>query len=988
MQIYAQDMTAKIFIDLATQPFVADLVFPEGLPKGGFVTLFVGCCQRTPQPGKLVDHIPLQQGASSDSQISVVRRTCYNQTYTEFCDAKIYVRREADENGGESFPCNLRHSFDSGVLTEQEHRRLHIQREVPELCGDITPIQKVWDCCDCQYCGASTAPRDHAPHVEANHSGFGQSCIVCRRAFKNESTLLKHLCLHAQDGFHCSVCRKVFSSKDLCNRHVQRNACSPTSGPEPVRRLDVLPAAFFEPIVALDPQTVAIDTTISNVIAESLQDCTKSCVEATTNTVDVTMDDPSSVQVIVSPKQAGSGLQLLGEVRARRNRLPCPHCPRFCFSQAALQVHLRRKHISNAPLKCPHCPKRFFVDTVFYKHRSICARKGKGKGVKVYVTETKNRWNRLNCEYCDFFTHRYQILTDHYAENHLEHALSTCETCQTLFAHQAYMLIHQVQVHRLSEENQPQECSFCDLTLDSVEGLKDHLLEVHLPAPIFRCFECHERFSTYAAVLRHRNEKHNPKSSKCPDCPKTFKNALACRRHVLYTHYSSRLVNACKLCFRRYKNLLELRYHMALSHINELSEEEKASLEPLKKHCAQCDYVTFNRRSMVAHMRRKHGEMLQCQQCPSQFAQIAELTRHQRLKHGSVGRQQCPHCPRSFVCPKLYEVHLSMHQEGRGHECTTCKRLFESEAMLKNHSESHANASNRRCKTCLRLFATTYHLAKHEEMYTAQSPDGTTVMTCPSIPPKVIKERKDHRNFTLTCDQCRFRFKYESSLSAHKMALHGKGPKDKKSYTCEICQESFVSMMGLSSHIRTHTGERPFSCKECGASFGQASILREHTVLKHSRAFRETCPLCSKGCVSKTKLRKHLQAAHKALRTCAQPAAPRRSTSSAASTPARAAQSATSGDMVTYLLPNLVNTEETYLATEEEDVVLQEGQLQQGMIPQVQGMIPQVVAVTTRPDGANLGVAVDNIINLMVCDTLVETNCIELASEEQYVEDC
>lgn len=91
--------------------------------------------------------------------------------------------------------------------------------------------------------------------------------------------------------------------------------------------------------------------------------------------------------------------------------------------------------------------------------------------------------------------------------------------------------------------------------------------------------------------------------------------------------------------------------------------------------------------------------------------------------------------------------------------------------------------------------------------------------------------------------------------------------------------------------------------------------------------------------------------------------------------------------MVTYLLPNLVNTEETYLATEEEDVVLQEGQLQQGMITQVQGMIPQVVAVTTRPDGANLAVAVDNIINLMVCDTLVETNCIELASEEQYVED-
>ncbi|EEC02790.1 zinc finger protein, putative, partial [Ixodes scapularis] len=262
-----------------------------------------------------------------------------------------------------------------------------------------------------------------------------------------------------------------------------------------------------------------------------------------------------------------------------------------------------------------------------------------------------------------------------------------------------------------------------------------------------------------------REEKHNPKSRKCPECPKEFSTSVACRRHVMYTHYSSRLRFPCKYCFRRYKDLLNLHYHMALSHIREQA--------PIRR-CQQCDYETYNRRSMQGHMRRNHGSLLQCRQCEQKFSLPAELTRHMRLRHSAQGRQDCPHCTRSFVCPKAHALHVTMHQDGSGHECGKCKRLFESEALLKHHQESHLS--------------------------------------------------------------------------------------DAKGRRCQICKHTFVSVLGLSNHIRSHTGERPFRCKECGAAFLQPGTLKEHVVLKHSRAFSNSCPFCNKGFVGKNKLRRHLQA--------------------------------------------------------------------------------------------------------------------------------
>ncbi|KAJ9643398.1 hypothetical protein H2199_004077 [Coniosporium tulheliwenetii] len=88
-----------------------------------------------------------------------------------------------------------------------------------------------------------------------------------------------------------------------------------------------------------------------------------------------------------------------------------------------------------------------------------------------------------------------------------------------------------------------------------------------------------------------------------------------------------------------------------------------------------------------------------------------------------------------------------------------------------------------------------------------------------------------------------------------------------KNFHCHYpnCGKSFIRPSRLEEHILSHTGGRPFACKQCPKTFVRNNHLKRHVKTSHTSERDYIChwPSCGKGFASGTRLRRHI-ATHEA----------------------------------------------------------------------------------------------------------------------------
>ena len=256
---------------------------------------------------------------------------------------------------------------------------------------------------------------------------------------------------------------------------------------------------------------------------------------------------------------------------------------------------------------------------------------------------------------------------------------------------------------------------------------------------------------------------------------------------------------------------------------------------------------------------------------------------YEGLSRSPLGGRLGWECP-EVNCEKVYEkrsklkLHIFSHRNVRPFKCPEdCKWSFQTKNKLERHLKSVHSKEKlftchiEECRGKNVTFSTPYNLNNHLKRH------NRPLVKCKSlgcgVEFKTEKELNRHMKSANhedilgphSCEECDMRFFSPTDLIKHTQ-MH-MNSKERLVCQFENCGKEFSKNSSLLSHVRVHTGEKPFQCEVegCGWAFRTSSKLRRHE-RSHFDQRQSVCGVCNKAYRRPEHLKEHMNAVHNDVR--------------------------------------------------------------------------------------------------------------------------
>lgn len=190
----------------------------------------------------------------------------------------------------------------------------------------------------------------------------------------------------------------------------------------------------------------------------------------------------------------------------------------------------------------------------------------------------------------------------------------------------------------------------------------------------------------------------------------------------------------------------------------------------------------------------------------------------------------CKICLGSFKWNSALQYHMRKHMSEKEFRCEICNKGLSQVSSLNRHMRMHRGERPHECQECGKRFLEKGKLVLHQRLHAGEPPE------------KKFK-----------CNMCDRGFTLSANLRTHMRIHTGEKP-----YSCPQCGKAFKRSSDVSSHLRSHTGERPYKCSQCPKAFTMLSHRNRHQLI-HTGEKPFKCDLCGKGFTQPSSVKAHLK---------------------------------------------------------------------------------------------------------------------------------